>query len=69
MITSKFGEYIVQHNSDFSGDVTIIHERTGVEVATLPYSLIKAVTAAERRSKLMEFVESADDDAILNARL
>jgi len=63
----KIGEWIVYHNGDFCGDVTICApESMQTDSLNVPIEVLRAIVAAEVRSKAISFYESASDEAVLN---
>ena len=67
----KIGEWTVYHNGDFCGDVTIcipesMQTLVPMEQINVPIEVLRAIVAAEVRSKAISFYESASDEAVLN---
>jgi len=68
----KIGEWTVYHNGDFSGDVTICIPESmqalvePMETLNVPMEVLRAIVAAEIRSKAISFYECASDEAVLN---
>lgn len=63
--TLNVGKFTIYHNGDFSGDVTFYAE----DVARgfdIPMEVLRAIVAAEIRSKAISFYESASDEAVLS---
>lgn len=69
--TIKVGKWTVYHNGDFSGDVAICipEDQQTLEPndrLVVPMEVLRAIVAAEIRSKAIGYYESATDEAVLN---
>ena len=63
----KVGEWTVYHNGDFCGDATICPpDSMQVEPLNVPMEVLRAVVAAELRSKIISYCESALDEEFLH---
>jgi hypothetical protein len=71
MHTQRFGEFIVHHNGDFSGDVEIYRTDKTPEpmlVAKLPFWLLKYIVAKKVRLDRIAALENANTDKLLGIR-
>lgn len=63
--TLSINEWTIYHNGDFSGDVSFCIPDT-TQIVDIPIEVLRAVIAAEIRSKAIRFYESASDEAVLS---
>ena len=65
--TLNVGKFTIYHNGDFSGDVTFINrDEVVANSVDVPMEVLRAIVAAEIRSKAISFYESASDEAVLS---
>ncbi len=64
MHTVEIGEFSVNYNSDYSGDIIFLKD--GVDVA-IPFTTLKRIVANKLRMDVRDKSEAMSDDEILRA--
>lgn len=66
VVETDRGPFTVDHNGDFSGDVTVIGN--GVDMK-IPFEVFKTLVAVYVRDRTIDRLENADPDELLLRRI